>query len=142
MTNIAPAAQLFITLAKSQAMLNRRFNSGLVGLGFSEFVLMFYLGQAEEMKMRRIDLAASVGLTPSGVTRLLAPMEKTGLVKRELNARDARVSLVTLTASGKRQLSESLDELERLADDLLPQGQHAQVKKVTEFLEDIVANAH
>lgn len=50
--------------------------------------------------MRRIDLADSVGLSPSAVTRLLAPMEKPGLVEKEANPRDARVSLVKLSTAG------------------------------------------
>jgi len=52
--------------------------------------------------MRRSDLAELVGLSPSGITRLINPMEKIGLVKKEENFRDARVSLVTLSAAGKK----------------------------------------
>lgn len=137
MTSISPAVNLFINLAKSQSVVNRRFNSGLVGLGFSEFVIMFHMSQAEGMKLRRIDLASKLGLTASGITRLLAPMEKVGLIKREVSTLDARASLVTLTASGKRQVTESLDELERLADDILPTHDPVKLNELSELLANI-----
>ncbi len=60
------------------------------------------LYQAADEAMRRIDLAESVGLSASGVTRLLLPMQKIGLVQKEQNPRDARVSLVKLTETGKQ----------------------------------------
>ena len=56
--------------------------------------------------MRRVDLAEQVGLSPSGITRLLNPMEKIGLIEKEENPRDARVSLVALSGAGKRVYEE------------------------------------
>ena len=50
--------------------------------------------------MKRVELAERVGLTASGVTRMLGPMEKIGLVVKKATLRDARVSLVELTPSG------------------------------------------
>ncbi|MDZ7871614.1 MAG: MarR family transcriptional regulator [Rheinheimera sp.] len=46
---------------------------------------------------RRSDLVELVGLSPSGITRLLLPLEKIGRVEKERNPRDARVSLVILS---------------------------------------------
>lgn len=131
----------FARIAKVHATLNRRFNSGLGGLGFSEFIIMYYLGQVTDGRMRRIDLADKVGLTPSGVTRLLAPMEKIGLVKREAYERDARVSYVVLTAAGKRQLSESIDELDRLAEEIIPEDTSKNIERFSELLNDIATRA-
>lgn len=71
------------------------------GLSFTEYMIMHNLNNAPLKSMRRIDLAECVGITPSGVTRLLAPMEKIGILKKELNPRDARVSLVKLTTTGE-----------------------------------------
>ena len=78
---ISAGVKLFLNLAKTQALLNRRFDSGLGGIGFSEFVILLNLSKAENETMRRIDLAEKIGLTASGVTRMLAPMEKIGLIK-------------------------------------------------------------
>lgn len=77
------------------------------GIGFSEYLVLRHLCQAPDKKLRRIDLADSVGLSASGVTRLLNPMQKIGLVAKEEAPRDARVSLVALTEAGERIFQES-----------------------------------
>ena len=73
----------------------------LHGISFTEYLVLKQLHAAPGEKMRRIDLAHQVGLSASGVTRLLNPMEKVGLISKEEAARDARVSLVTLTGAGE-----------------------------------------
>lgn len=72
------------------------------GIGLSEYLVLDTLSSAPSQSMRRIDLAEKVGLSPSGVTRLLNPMEKIGLVSKEESPRDARVSLVVLSDAGMR----------------------------------------
>jgi DNA-binding MarR family transcriptional regulator len=54
--------------------------------------------------MRRVDLAESVVLTASGITRLLEGLEKAGLVAKETCATDARVSYAVLTDAGREKL--------------------------------------
>ena len=71
------------------------------GINYSELMVLHYLNSAAQQTMRRIDLAQHIGLTASGITRMLKPMEKLHLVEKEVNARDARVSLVKLTPTGK-----------------------------------------
>jgi DNA-binding MarR family transcriptional regulator len=78
------------------------------GIGITEFTVMRSLHQAPQCTMSRIDLANSIGLSASGVTRLLNPMEKIGLVEKEQNARDARVSLVKLSTAGERIFTDAL----------------------------------
>lgn len=90
--------------------------------------------------MRRVDLADKVGLTASGITRLLAPMEKVGLIKREANERDARVSFVVLAPGGKRKLAESLENAEALAKDLLSAAKAKNVSELNETLVDLGGN--
>jgi len=70
------------------------------GISFSEFCILHRLFQAPQQRLSRIELANAVGLSASGITRLLQPMEKIHLVEKEQNARDARVSLVKLSDSG------------------------------------------
>lgn len=89
------------------------------GITFSEFLVMARLFEAPEQTMRRIDLAESVGMSASGVTRALAPMEKLGLVQKEKNERDARVSLVKLSDTGSRIFEEALATVEGSAEMLL-----------------------
>jgi len=72
------------------------------GISFSEYCILHRLAQAPQQRLSRIELASAVGLSASGVTRLLQPLEKMLLVEKEQNARDARVSLVKLSAGGQQ----------------------------------------
>jgi len=71
------------------------------GIGFTEYMILFHLNNSHNKTMRRIDLANSIGLTASGITRIVSPMKKIGLVMKERNPRDARVSLVKITSVGE-----------------------------------------
>ncbi len=131
---LSPSVLFFLSLATVESAVTRRFDSGLGGLGFSDFQILYRLSQAKGEKLRRIDLADQVGLTASGITRLLAPMEKIGLVTRAANARDARVSEVVLAPGGKRKLQESLEDAERLAESLLESVTKQQLRGAAEVL--------
>lgn len=124
---MSPALQFFLNLSKLQAVMNRRFDSGLGGLGLNEFIILLHLDQAPNAIMRRIDLAEKIGLTASGVTRLLLPMEKVGLVRKEVDEHDARVSLVVLAPGGKRRLEETLERAELLSNELVPAGKEKEL---------------
>jgi DNA-binding MarR family transcriptional regulator len=104
------------------------------GISFSEFMVLYHLKNTPENKMRRIDLATKTGLTASGITRLIAPMVKIGLVTKEANERDARVSFVKLAQSGERILKESVSGLDHVAQDLLA---HLDEKKIKTSLETL-----
>jgi len=134
MSNITSPVEFFIELGRTQAIINRRFDCGLGGLGLNEFMILYNLSIAEDERMRRVDLADRVGLTPSGITRLLAPMEKIGLVKREAHDGDARVSYVALAAGGKRKLSEGMERAEVLAEDIFSDVGIKNPKELTETL--------
>jgi DNA-binding MarR family transcriptional regulator len=127
--------QFFLGLAKFQARLSRRLDSRLGGLGLNEFIILYRLSEAGDEKMRRIDLAESVGFTASGITRLLLPMEKVGLIKKEANEQDARSSFVVLAPGGKRKLSEAMERLEIFGEDTIPS---AKTKAITEFSELLI----
>ena len=101
-------AQLVLGMVNLNSKVQRKLGSALSahGLGVSEFLVLTQLEVAPGQTLRRVDLAQKVGLTASGVTRLLNPMEKIGLVEKSASSRDARVSLVALSSSGKRVLGE------------------------------------
>src|SRR5438105_38338 len=119
MNTFSSSLQFFLSLAKAQSIIVRKFDASLNGLSLSDFMILHHLSQSKEENMRRIDLAEKVGLTASGITRLLAPMEKIGLVKRKQDHNDARVSYVVLASGGKRKLQEAMEDAEMLADGLL-----------------------
>lgn len=92
-----------LRLARANAVLVRRFDNALGshhGISFGDYQLLNHLARAPGGKLRRIDLAERVGLTASGVTRSLLPLEKIGLVTRESDPRDARVGFAVVTPAG------------------------------------------
>lgn len=120
MERVTKSAHLIMALSRLQTKNLKRIDSQLSvhGISFTEFMVMYQLAAAPQNSLRRIELAESIGLSASGVTRLLAPMEKMGLVQKEANARDARVSLVKLTDSGQRLFTEALMSFEQTAEAL------------------------
>lgn len=117
--------------------MTRRFDRGLGGVGFSEFAILYHLSQARDGKLSRIDLAEKVGLTASGITRLLLPMEKVGLVKREASEQDARVSFVALASGGRRRLAEALERAELLSEEIIPSAKFSDLKKLSAILTEL-----
>ena len=139
MKSIQPAVKFFIHLGKTQAILSNRFDRGLGGLSFSEFLILYYIGQAEGQKISRIDLAKKIGMTASGVTRLLLPMEKVHLVKSGPQEQDARIRYVMMSAAGKEKLAEAMERLEVLAEDIIPHSSVKEIESVSNLLLEIAA---
>ena len=117
---LSASGQLLANLWTANNFISKKVDQklGLHGINFTEFIVMFYLYSQKEKQARRADLAENIGLTASGITRMLAPMEKIGLVQKEKNVRDARVSLVKITEAGERVLSESMISINEVADTL------------------------
>ena len=77
----------------------RRFNAQLVdehGLTLNDYEVLLRLSRAEGRRLRRVDLAERVLLTPSGITRLLEGLERKRYVERAScdvgRARDLRAA--------------------------------------------------
>ena len=103
------------------------------GISFAEYMVLYYLNAATQGTMRRIDLAESVGLSASGITRIIAPMHKIKLVEKRANPRDARVSLVKLSTHGKRVLQEASDSFIHTAKTLTENLSKKQLKSVIDL---------
>lgn len=86
------------------------------GLSLGDFALLLELQRAPEQRLRRVELANRLGVTPSGVARQLAPLERMGVVGREPHERDARLALVVLTPTGRRVVDEALPTAEEAAE--------------------------
>ncbi|MDH5230100.1 MAG: MarR family transcriptional regulator [Gammaproteobacteria bacterium] len=123
-------------LSVLQTKINKRIDLHLSihGINYSEFMVMFHLSNAPDYCLRRIELADLTALTASGVTRLLVPMEKIGLVDKERNLRDARVSLVKLTRAGKTLFKHAASTLEQAAERQTQNLSEKDLKKLAQLL--------
>jgi DNA-binding MarR family transcriptional regulator len=109
--------QAWAGFVRGHATLLRELNTQLVhehGLTINDYEVLLRLAHAPERAMRRIDLAESVLLTPSGITRLLDGLERCGLVERAACSTDRRVTYAVLTDAGLEKLEEARDS--HLAD--------------------------
>lgn len=140
MKNINSAVKFCFDLAKFQTELSRRFDARLGGIGFNELVILYHLNNSDNQKIRRIDLAEKVGLTASGVTRLLLPMEKVGLVKKVASQRDARVSYVRIAPGGQTKLKEGLERAEIFCEAMVLPGNLKKVEDVSKLLLELGKN--
>jgi len=99
-----------LVLLDVAARIERRLDNALSmarGISFSEYRILKALSAAGNRGAMRVDLAESVGLTASAVTRALRPLEKIGVVATEKHERDARCSLAKLTPAGVELLSDA-----------------------------------
>ncbi len=91
------------------------------GLSLNEYEVLLQLWLADERRLRRVDLAQRLLVTQGGITRLLAGLERAGLVERVPCPDDGRVAYAQLTADGARRLEaareDHLAEVERLFAD-------------------------
>lgn len=112
MTQTAPKQQLesWISFIRSHSAITRELSAQLQrehGLTLNDYEVLLVLSHAEGGKMRRVDLAETILLTASGITRLLEGLERAGYVRKETCASDARVSYAKLTDEGRQKLSEA-----------------------------------
>jgi DNA-binding MarR family transcriptional regulator len=105
-----PAVRAWNRFLRAHATTSRLLNAQLQkqhGLTINDYEALQVLACAEGRRMRRVDLARRLVLTPSGVTRLLEGLESAGLVERAACASDLRVTSTQLTDSGAAKLREA-----------------------------------
>jgi DNA-binding MarR family transcriptional regulator len=106
-TETPPAVRAWTRLLRAHASTTRLLSAQLQedhGLTINDYEALLVLSRAEEGRMKRVDLARNLMLTPSGVTRLLEGLEDAGLVERASCATDLRVTYAQLTDAGRDKL--------------------------------------
>ncbi|MGH3042253.1 MAG: MarR family winged helix-turn-helix transcriptional regulator [Gaiellaceae bacterium] len=109
-TDIAttPAAvRAYTRLLRAHATTVRSLSARLLadhGLSINDYEALYLLSLAEGRRLKRVDLARRLVLTPSGVTRLLEGLEEEGLVERASCPGDLRVTYACLTDAGAEAL--------------------------------------
>src|SRR4051794_36583177 len=112
MTTATATRQLesWIAFLRSHSAITRELSVQLQrehGLTLNDYEVLLHLSHAEGGMMRRVDLAQTVLLTASGITRLLEGLERAGLVCKQNCSSDARVSYAKLTDAGAQKLREA-----------------------------------
>jgi DNA-binding MarR family transcriptional regulator len=126
-------------LSRSTANMTRRLDlvlSSVHGISWNDFNILFYLQQAVDQKLRRVDLAERMGLTASGVTRSLLPLEKLGWVTRVSDERDARVAYAVLTEQGAELMGNAMLTATDRSDALLRSAGEESIVAMNQWLQN------
>jgi DNA-binding MarR family transcriptional regulator len=110
--NLAVDFAAWTRFLRAYAAVTRELSSRLEaahGLSLRDFDVLVQLYSAPEQRMRRIDLARTVILSPSGITRLLDGLERAGWVAKESCESDARVTWAVLTETGVQKFEQARD---------------------------------
>jgi DNA-binding MarR family transcriptional regulator len=97
-------------LLRTHAMLVKRLDAELEaehGLALTSYEVLLHLNHSDGGKMRMCDVAESVLLSRSGLTRLVDRLERDGLVTRCGDDHDGRSRHAVLTEAGYGKLVEA-----------------------------------
>jgi DNA-binding MarR family transcriptional regulator len=125
----------FLGIRRTIALWESRVDAelGSHGLSLSDFAALHHLAQAPNARLRRVDLARRLAITPSGITRLLGPLERRGIVSREADGHDARATWAVLTKSGRTLTKDAAASVTELAESIfesLGERERAAFKKL------------
>jgi DNA-binding MarR family transcriptional regulator len=107
-----PGLAAWVRLMRAHAALTRELSARLEaehGLTLSDYDVLVQLYFAEGHRLRRIDLARTVLLTASGITRLLDGLERAGWVAKERCSSDGRVTYAVLTKAGLEKFDQACE---------------------------------
>jgi DNA-binding MarR family transcriptional regulator len=141
-----PAVRAFAYLLRAQAVTTRLLSAELDashGLTINDYEALLVLANAPDQRLKRVELARRLLLTPSGVTRLLEGLERAGLVERTACASDLRVAYAQLTPTGRETLAAAscghVASIRSLFDEHLSES---EVEQLTELLGRLPGVAH
>ncbi|HET8893879.1 MAG TPA: MarR family transcriptional regulator [Gaiellaceae bacterium] len=98
-----PDLAAWIRFLRAHAAVTRELSArleGQHGLTLSDYDVLVQLYYAPGQRLRRIDIARLVLLSPSGITRLLDGLERAGWVEKVRCESDNRVVYAALTPAG------------------------------------------
>lgn len=141
MSNEASEALLELAgaFAAATKVLDTRLG-GLHGLSYAEVRLLGAIAGSPAGKKRPSELAADLGLSASGVTRAVLPLEKRGIVARESDPRDARAGQVALTPAGRRLWEETAITVDETASALMRRLSVGQIRQLERLLSELDAS--
>jgi DNA-binding MarR family transcriptional regulator len=122
--------------------LNAALEADLAGHGLTlgDYQVLVFLSEAEERAMRMCDLAVRLQLSPSGLTRRLDGLVRSGLVERRPSETDRRVMLAVLTPKGiaamKAAAPTHVESVRARIFDQIDRGDIAAIERVFTAIHD------
>jgi DNA-binding MarR family transcriptional regulator len=133
----------FGLLHEAYRRLDRAFNCSLeqqCGISGPFFEVLLRIGRSPGGRLTMSDLAAQLGLTSGGTTRLVDRVVAAGLVERVACPSDRRVQWVVLSETGDRKLDEGLGiHLQDLQRELVDRLDPAELEVLERALDKLRA---
>jgi len=116
--------------------------SAVHGISVNEFLMMLHLERSAANRLSRVELAKRMHVSASTITRMAAPMEKIGLLGREVDERDARLAFVVITKAGREKLSEAIATFSKRANYLFDgEWDNGEVDRFASMLRRLIAGS-
>jgi DNA-binding MarR family transcriptional regulator len=130
-------------LLRAHAMLVKRLDAELEaehGLPLTSYEVLLHLARTDGCKMRMCEIAESVLLSRSGLTRLVDRLERDGYVERTSCPDDARGAFARLTDAGRAKLeAASGTHLEGVREHFLRHFEPSELAVLAEAWERVAA---
>ncbi|MBX5469663.1 MAG: MarR family transcriptional regulator [Thermoleophilaceae bacterium] len=130
---------------QAHAVISRRLDSSLEtrhGLSLSSYEVLLFLAGAPEGRMRMSELADSVLLSRSGLTRLVDRLVRDGLVERASCPADKRGLYAVLTEAGRQRFEEARrTHLADVREHFISRFSEEELAQIASFFERLVPAA-
>ncbi|WP_116204470.1 MarR family winged helix-turn-helix transcriptional regulator [Amycolatopsis circi] len=132
----APAALVNLASRALSRVNDRRLRP--LGLTFAQMPVLAALGKNDALSQK--ELAALARIEQPSMAQLLARMERDGLIRRTSAEHDRRVSLISLTESGRAKLTRVRSALFETNDQALRGFSVEEADLLVDLLKRLVAN--
>ncbi|HEY2643903.1 MAG TPA: MarR family transcriptional regulator [Galbitalea sp.] len=134
--------RLWRNLMRLNGALPRLLEADLVrgaGLSLSEFAILLVLTEAGSAGRRMSDLAHAGRLSPSRATRVVAELERRGLVAKSQSESDARGNVAVATPAGRKALRAAYPiQVERAREILFDHLTPTDVARLADALSELL----
>jgi DNA-binding MarR family transcriptional regulator len=89
------------------------------GLSLAQYEVLLRLSDAPEGRLRMVDISERLCVSKSGVTQLVDRLEEAGMVERQFQRSDRRLTYANITGPGREALQRSTPEIERAVQEHL-----------------------
>ncbi|MBE7900684.1 MarR family winged helix-turn-helix transcriptional regulator [Paenibacillus polymyxa] len=138
--NTIELLNIWLSLTKLQSNINDELEHALqenYSLSLNEFLVLYFLSQTEEKKLRLQHLQEMVGLSQSALSRLVVRMEakSCGALQRHICEDDRRGIYTSMTDFGEKKFDRALETFNQILESVLSKDELKQ--KLQSLIEKI-----
>ncbi len=109
-----------------------------MNIGVGQVPILTLLSENGTMTQRQI--AEEIRVTPATICGTMKRMEKAGLVRREANEKDGRVSCISLTEEGRVRMTEAKAAIDQSHSEMLSNFSEEELRTLYNFVSRMGKN--